>query len=64
MTWNDVISFKQTDCAYEAFLNKFASIYDKNFWKNCGYGKIVSTEKLVNNKGNSKIVKNKVKAIW
>ena len=31
MTWNDVISSKQTDCAYEAFLNKFASVYDKNF---------------------------------
>ena len=33
MTWDDVISSKQTDSAYEAFLNKFASLYDKIFEK-------------------------------
>ena len=31
MTWDDVISSKQTDSAYEAFLNKFTSLYDKVF---------------------------------
>ena len=29
MTWDDVISSKQTDSAYEAFLNKFTPLYDK-----------------------------------
>ena len=29
MTWDDVISSKQTDSACEAFLNKFTSLYDK-----------------------------------
>ena len=29
MTWDDVISSKQTDCAYAIFLNKFTSLYDK-----------------------------------
>ena len=29
MTWDNVIGFKQTDSAYEAFLNKFTSPYDK-----------------------------------
>ena len=29
MTWGDVISSKQTDSAYEAFPNKFTSLYDK-----------------------------------
>ena len=33
MTWDDVISSKQTDSAYEAFLNKFTSLYDKFFDK-------------------------------
>ena len=33
MTWDDVISSKQTDSAYEAFLNKFISLYDKIFEK-------------------------------
>ena len=33
MTWDDVISSKQTDSAYEAFLNKFTSLYDKMFEK-------------------------------
>ena len=33
MTWDDVISSKQTDFAYEAFLNKFTSLYDKIFEK-------------------------------
>ena len=33
MTWDDVINSKQTDSAYEAFLNKFVSIYDKIFEK-------------------------------
>ena len=29
MTWEDVISYKQTDSAYEAFLNKFTFLYEK-----------------------------------
>ena len=33
MTWDDIISSKQTDSAYEAFLNKFTSLYDKIFEK-------------------------------
>ena len=33
MTWGDVISFKQTDPVSEAFLKKFASVYDKIFEK-------------------------------
>ena len=33
MTWNDVVSSKQTDSAYEAFLNKFTSLYGKVFEK-------------------------------
>ena len=33
MTWDNVISSKQTDSAYEAFLNKFTSLYCKIFEK-------------------------------
>ena len=33
MTQDDVISSKQPDSAYEAFLNKFTSLYDKIFEK-------------------------------
>ena len=33
MTWDDIISSKQTDSAYEAFFNKFTSLYDKIFEK-------------------------------
>ena len=33
MTWDDVISSKQTDSAYEALLNKFTSLYEKFFEK-------------------------------
>ena len=33
MTEDDLISSKQTDSAYEAFLNKFTSPYDKTFEK-------------------------------
>ena len=29
MTWDDVISSKQTDSAYEAFLNILTFLYDK-----------------------------------
>ena len=29
MTWDDVISSKQTDSAYAIFLNKFTSLYEK-----------------------------------
>ena len=29
MTWDDVISSKQTDSTYEAFLSKFTFLYDK-----------------------------------
>ena len=31
MAWDDVISSKQIDSAYKAFLNKFTSLYDKIF---------------------------------
>ena len=31
MTWDNVISSKQTDSAQEAFLSKFTSLYDKIF---------------------------------
>ena len=31
MTWDDVISSKQTDSVYEVFFNKFTSIYNKIF---------------------------------
>ena len=33
MKWDDVISSKQTDSPYEAFLNKFTSLYEKTFEK-------------------------------
>ena len=33
MTWDDVISSKQTDFVYEISLNKFTSLYDKVFEK-------------------------------
>ena len=33
MTWDDAINSKQTDSAYEAFFNKFTSLYDKIFEK-------------------------------
>ena len=33
MKWDDVISSKQTDSAYKAFLNKFTFLYDKTFEK-------------------------------
>ena len=33
MTWDDVISSKETDSAYQVFLNKFTSLYDKMFEK-------------------------------
>ena len=33
MTWDDVISSKQTGSAYEVFLSKFTSLYDKVFEK-------------------------------
>ena len=33
MTWDDVISSKQTDSVYEAFLDKITSLYDKIFEK-------------------------------
>ena len=35
MTWDNMISSKQIDSAYKAFLNKFTSLYDKflkNLW--------------------------------
>ena len=31
ITWDDAINSKQTDSAYEAFFNKFTSLYDKIF---------------------------------
>ena len=33
ITWDDLISFKETDSAYEAFVIKFTSLYDKIFEK-------------------------------
>ena len=33
MKWDNVISSKQTDSAYEVFLSKFISLYDKVFEK-------------------------------
>ena len=33
ITWDDAINSKQTDSAYEAFFNKFTSLYDKIFEK-------------------------------
>ena len=33
MIWDDVISSDQTDSAYEAFFDKFTSLYDKTFEK-------------------------------
>ena len=33
MTWDNVIGSKQTDSAYEAFINKFNSLYEKIFEK-------------------------------
>ena len=33
MTWDDVISSKQINFAYEAFLNKLTFLYDKVFEK-------------------------------
>ena len=58
MAWDDVISSKQIDSAYKAFLNKFTSLYDKIFLKVCGYGKIKNTKKSVDNKRICKIFKN------
>ena len=46
MTCDDAISSKQTDSAYEAFLNKFTFLYDKVSKKMCGYRKIENTQKL------------------
>ena len=33
MAWDNVISFKQIDSAYDAFLDKFTSLQDKTFGK-------------------------------
>ena len=33
MIWDDLISSDQTDSAYEAFFDKFTSLYDKTFEK-------------------------------
>ena len=68
MTWDDVFSSKQTDSAYEAFLNKFASLYYKVFEK---YPVTVKSKTLKNPwvikgivkslKTNQKLYENKVK---
>ena len=63
MTWDDVISSKQTDSVYEAFLNKFIFLYGKIFEKSCGSCKIENTKKTVDNKRNSKIFKNKANTV-
>ena len=62
MTWDNVISSKQTDSAYEAFLNKFTSLYDNISEKFVATVKS-KTRKPVDNKRNSKIFKNKAKAV-
>ena len=59
MTWDNVISSKQTDSAYEAFLNKFTSLYDNIFLQICGYGKIENTKKPWITKGILKSSKTK-----
>ena len=56
MTWGDVISSKLTVSSYEAF-------YDKTFEKFVVTIKIENTKKNVDNRRNSKIFKNKAKAI-
>ena len=56
MTWGDVIISKLTDSSYEAF-------YDKTFEKFLVTVKIENTKKTVENRRNSKIFKNKAKAI-
>ena len=61
MTWGNVISSKQIDSAYEVFLNKFTSLYDKA--KIYCYDKIENSKNTVDNKRSSKIFKNKAKAI-
>ena len=42
MIWDDVISSKQTDCAYEAFLNKLTSLYEKMFEKLSAVVKLIT----------------------
>ena len=56
MTWDDVINSKLTDSAYEAF-------YDKTFEKFVVTVKSKTQKKTVDNRRNSKIFKNKAKAI-
>ena len=61
LTWDNVISSKQTDSAYAVFLHKFTSLYNKVIIY--GYDKIKNAKSPVDNKRNSKIFKNKAKAI-
>ena len=63
MTWDDVISSKQTDSACEVFLNKFTSLYDEIYEKYVVRVKSKTLKKPVDNKRNSKIFQNKAKTI-
>ena len=49
--------------AYDVFSRINFSLW-QNSQKDCGYGKIENTKKPVDNKGNSKIFKNRANAIW
>ena len=62
MTCDDAISSKQTDSAYEAFLNKFTFLFDK-ISKKCVVTEKLKTPKNSGIKINCKIFKNKPKAI-
>ena len=51
MTWDDVISSKQTDSAYEASFNKLTSLYDKIFEKFAAMVKLKTLKNLWITKG-------------
>ena len=63
MNCPDIIRSKQTDSAYEVFLNKFNSLYDKVYEKYVVTVKWKTLKKPVDDKRNYKIFKNKAKAI-
>ena len=63
MTWDYVISSKQIDSTYEAFLNRFTSLYDKTLEKFVITVKSKTLTKPVDNERNSKIFKNKANVI-
>ena len=59
MTWDDVISSKQTDSAYEASFNKLTSLYDKMFEKFAAMVKLKTLKNLWITKGIQKPSKTK-----